>query len=181
MGPLPSGIEKRQLDSSLETNATASSQQHTESNTKLEKHHHTLLFGQLSGCAFKWTEIGIHLGFLSNELKNIAAEPSLHHEGTKGFLREMLSQWLEWAPGDQRGSKEYGTLEALKRAVSKAGLGATADDLTISAETTGSAMAESTSSDHDLSRSASTSAMKSVNKRNEDSMEEPNPKRPRLE
>ena len=121
-----------QLDSSPQvfdpTKATISTTQPTESNTKLEKHHHTQLFGQLSEYAFKWTEIGIHLGFLNNELKNIEAKPSLHHEG---FLREMLSEWLEWAPGDQRGSKQYATLEALKRAVSRAGLGATAKHLTV--------------------------------------------------
>lgn len=43
----------------------------------------------------------------------------------------MLSDWLEWVPGDQQGSKHYATLEALKRAVSRTELGVTACDLTI--------------------------------------------------
>ena len=61
----------------------------------------------------------------------IATEPSLYHEGAEGFLCEMLSKYLEWVPGDQRGSKHYATLESLKRAVSIAGLEVAAADLTI--------------------------------------------------
>ena len=186
--PLPSGFEKWQLDSSPQvfepTKTTTSTSQPTESDIRLEKHHHTLLFGQLSGHASKWREIGIYLGFLNNELENIETKPSLYHGGQKSFLCEMLFEWLEWAPGDKRESKEYATLEALKTAVSSAGLGATAANLTISGATTGSTMAESrttTSRDHDLSLSASTSAMKSGNKRNQESTEEPHPKRSRLE
>ena len=185
---LPSGFEKWQLDSSPQvfepTKTTTSTSQPTESEIRLEKHHHTLLFGQLSGHASKWREIGIYLGFLNNELENIETKPNLFHGAPKSFLCEMLSEWLEWAPGDQRGSEQYATLEALKTAVSNAGLGATAANLTISGVTTGSTMAEScttTNRDHDLSLSASTSAMKSGNKRNQESMEEPHPKRSRLE
>ena len=107
----------------------------TEFKTRLEKRHHVLLFRQLSRYASQWREIGIYLGFLNDELDIIVAKPSLYHEGAKGFLCEMLSEWLEWAPGDQRGSKEYATLEALKRAVSSAGLGATAEHLTVNIET----------------------------------------------
>ena len=35
----------------------------------------------------------------------------------------MLSKYLEWAPGDQQGSKHHTMLESLKRVVSSAGLG----------------------------------------------------------
>ena len=134
--PLPSGYEKWQLDSSPQISKGTTSlphlfSQYTDSGTRLEKQHLTLLYGQLSGHASKWREIGIYLKFRNNELDTIAAEPSLYHEGTKGFLREMLSGWLEWAPGDQRGSEQYATLGTLKTAVSSAGLGATAADLTI--------------------------------------------------
>ena len=41
----------------------------------------------------------------------------------------MLSSWLQWAPGDARGSTDYATMEALRRAVNRAGLGVTAQEL----------------------------------------------------
>ena len=43
----------------------------------------------------------------------------------------MLSQWLQWAPGDSRGSTSFATLEDLKTALNQAGLGATAHDLKV--------------------------------------------------
>ena len=180
--PLPSGYEKWQLDLlsqlpvSEPTKSIASTPQHAESDTRLEQPHIALLYGQLSEHSSKWTEIGIYLGFRNTELSNIAAKPSLYHEGTEGFLREMLSKWLEWAPGDQRGSKQHATLGALKRAVSSAGLGATAAGLTIvcTATTTDSATATT-------SHSARVSATNFGNKRSKESTEKPNPKRPRQE
>ena len=179
--PLPSGYDKWQLDSSPQISepakGTASVPHHIESCTRLEKEHHAQLFEQLSRCAAKWRIIGIYLGFHDDELHIIAAMPSLFHEGTGGYLREMLSNFLEWAPGDQRGSKQYATLEALKTAVDKAGLGATAADLTICVETTDSI----TSRDHGLSHSATASAIRSGNKRNKECTEESSPKRPRRE
>ena len=184
--PLPSGCEKWQLDSQPQISKGTvilphSSSQHTlsEFGTRLKKQHLTLLYGQLSGHASKWRDIGIYLKFLSNELDIIEAKPSLYHEGTKGFLREMISEWLEWAPGDQRGSEQYATLEALKIAVSSAGLGTSAADLTITVATTNSAIGCTV---HNLSHSASASAIKLGRKRNyEKSTEKPNPKRPQLE
>ena len=178
--PLPSGYDKWQLDSSSQISEPAkgtASVPHVESCTRLEKEHHAQLFEQLSRCAAEWKNIGLYLGFHSGELDNIAAKLSLLHEGTEGYLREMLSKYLEWVPGDQRGNKQYATLEALKRAVDKAGLGATAADLTICVGTTDSI----TSRDHDLSHSATASVIRSGNKRNKECTEEPSPKRPRWE
>ena len=43
----------------------------------------------------------------------------------------MLSKWLQWAPEDSRGSTEYATLGALRKAVDRAGLGKTAKTLTV--------------------------------------------------
>ena len=43
----------------------------------------------------------------------------------------MLSEWLEWSPNDQRGSGQYATLQQLKTALSKAGLGTTSEGITI--------------------------------------------------
>ena len=47
----------------------------------------------------------------------------LSAQGSKGYLRELLSQWLEWAPGDARGSTGYATRESLVAALRKANLG----------------------------------------------------------
>ena len=43
----------------------------------------------------------------------------------------MFSEWLEWVPGDHRGSTKYPTLEILKTAINKSGLGATAATLSV--------------------------------------------------
>ena len=184
--PLPSGCKKWQLDSQPQISKGIvilphSPSQHTlsEFGTRLKKEHLTQLYGQLSGHASKWKDIGTYLKFHNSELNTIEAKPSLYHEGTEGFLREMLSKWLEWAPGDQRGSEQYATLEALKIAVSSAGLGTSAADLTITVATTNSAIGCTV---HNLSHSASASAIELGRKRNyEKSTEKPNPKRPRLE
>ena len=45
----------------------------------------------------------------------------------KSFLREMLSQWLQWAPGDGRGSTGYATKESLHAALLRANLGQLAE------------------------------------------------------
>ena len=39
------------------------------------------------------------------------------------YLEEMLTQWLEWAPGDERGSTGFATKKALRVALLKANLG----------------------------------------------------------
>ena len=94
--------------------------------------HHALLLTQLKQHATKWKEIGTHLGFTQGELSNIQASPLHLNEAPKSWLSAMLSEWLEWAPGDQRGSKNYATLSGLKSAVREAGLGRTAEELTLS-------------------------------------------------
>ena len=47
----------------------------------------------------------------------------------KYYLNELLTQWLEWAPGDGRGSQGFATFEGLQDALRRAELGATAHDL----------------------------------------------------
>ena len=42
------------------------------------------------------------------------------------YLEELLSQWLQWAPGDGRGSTGYATKESLIAALRQANLGALA-------------------------------------------------------
>ena len=35
------------------------------------------------------------------------------------YLREMLTKWLQWAPGDGRGSRNFATFEDLRDALLK--------------------------------------------------------------
>ena len=87
------------------------------------------LLHPLSEHAAKWREIGTYLGFRPGELATICGHSLLL--SPTDWLQEMLSQWLQWAPGDSRGSKSFATLEDLKTALYQAGLGATAHDLNI--------------------------------------------------
>lgn len=61
----------------------------------------------------------------------LEAKPLLLTGAPRSWLREMLSQWLQWAPGDGRGSMSIATLESLKAALNMSGLGAAALDLRI--------------------------------------------------
>ncbi len=72
--------------------------------------------------AFRWRDIGRALGFTENEMNLIESNHSLLRESPKSYLREMLSQWLEWGPGDLRGSKNYATRESLHAALLQANL-----------------------------------------------------------
>ena len=84
------------------------------------------LLSKLNSHASKWRDIGSQLGFLEGELATIEDKPLLLTGAPKSWLREMLSEWLQWAPGDGRGSSSFATLYALKIALSNSGLGATA-------------------------------------------------------
>ena len=87
------------------------------------------MLSQLKKHAAKWREIGIHLGFLPGELANIGARPNLSEGAPVSWFAAMLEDWLQWAPGDSRGSTGFATLEGLKDALSEVGLGASAHDL----------------------------------------------------
>lgn len=146
--PLPEKYEKWQLYSKRMTyKATSHS---IECEVKLDKHHHVVLFRLLSKHSSKWRLIGCYLGFLPEELNIIGAKPHLYHEGPTGFMYEMLSEWLEWTPGDQRGSTQYATLEALNMTISDAGLGATAAELITSIKATCQAREASISASADI-------------------------------
>jgi hypothetical protein len=77
----------------------------------------------------KWRGIGQGLGFNSHELNAIQNQPLLIPTAPTSYLNEMLSSWQQWAPGDYRGSTSYATLESLRTAVNRAGLGLTAQEL----------------------------------------------------
>ena len=63
------------------------------------------------------------LGFKEGEMENIDHCPTLMVSAPKSWLREMLTQWLQWAPGDGRGSTGFATKETLRAALLKANLG----------------------------------------------------------
>ena len=64
------------------------------------------------------------MGFLEGELKNIESDVKLMTQSPpKSWLREMLSQWLQWAPGDNRGSSGFATKESLRSALLNVDLG----------------------------------------------------------
>ena len=99
--------------------------------TQCDSRHHAILLNKLSIHSSKWEVIGSNLGFQQGELENIRYAPLLLASAPRSWLSAMLATWLEWAPNDKRESGQYATLEALKAAVSKAGLGSTAESLTI--------------------------------------------------
>ena len=97
--------------------------------TKLSGRHLSSLLQQLYEHAARWKDIGGALGFTQGELDTLQAKPFLLAEGPKSWLGSMLSDWLQWAPGDGRGSTHFATLEKLKDALKQANLGATAHTL----------------------------------------------------
>ena len=126
--PLPSGYEKWRLCSTKECRSLKDS-------LRLNKYHYSFLIQQLNSCAAKWREIGTHLRFQPKELDNIEAKPLSLTTAPKSWLSAMISDWMEWAPRDSRGSTRYANLEDLKAAVSKAGFGVVAEELSLPQET----------------------------------------------
>lgn len=90
---------------------------------------HQSLYNQLKPHGSKWKEIGTNLGFRQTELTDIESRPPLFMGAPSSWLSAMLTEYLEWEPGDDRGTQECPSLESLKSAVSKAGLGRSAAQL----------------------------------------------------
>ena len=65
----------------------------------------------------QWRTIGGCLGLLHSDLTIIQQSPLLIQEGAIGYFREMLSQWLKWAPPNH----PLPTLEALVVALRTSG------------------------------------------------------------
>ena len=91
-------------------------------NKLLQPRDFTILFEKLSKYSDKWITIGLHLGFLQSELDNIQARPLLLIDAPNSWLRAMLSEWLQWAPADGRGSDNFATLDDLSKALVKSEL-----------------------------------------------------------
>ena len=65
---------------------------------------------KLAPHAAKWRDVGKGLGFKEEEMDSIQSNPMLMMQSPpKSWLKEMLSQWLQWAPGDGRGSTGVAT------------------------------------------------------------------------
>ena len=94
--------------------------------TELSEQNHSYLLEKLTKHSVEWKEIGSHLGFLPSELNNIQARPLLLSNAPNSWLSTMLAEWLQWAPGDSRGSTSTATVDGLRDALNKAGLGETA-------------------------------------------------------
>ena len=75
--------------------------------------------------------IGTNLGFRPGELDVIQMNPALMTNAPMSYLNQLLTNWLQWAPGDGRDSKNSATLGALQAATRKAGLGRVAAQLTV--------------------------------------------------
>jgi len=67
----------------------------------------------LKPAAPKWKTIGLALGFLYDQLTVIERKPLLIPEGDSGYIRDMLNQWLKWAPPDH----DWPTVTALATAL----------------------------------------------------------------
>ena len=147
--PLPSGYEKWRLCST-----TTKVCQSLENG--LNKCHSSLVIQQLSSCAAKWREIGTHLKFQQEELSIIQANPLLLNGAPKSWLSALISDWMEWAPGDSRGSTSYANLEDLKSAVSKAGFGIVAAELSLPQEVAAGESRQSTDTGRKRTSSSAT-------------------------
>ena len=73
-----------------------------------------------------WRKLGAGLGFSNQELDQIDRQSDATFEGK---LNVLLRCWLQWYPGDSRGSTTFATYTQLKTALVNAGLGAVARDL----------------------------------------------------
>ena len=114
------------------TTAKASEVKSSDDSIRLNEKHRAKLLSQLKVHAAKWTNIGTYLGFQQGELESIQSNLLLlTRDPPQSYLNAMLSEWFQWAPNDSRGSEGFATLGALKKAVSQAGLGATAAELTV--------------------------------------------------
>ena len=90
---------------------------HSGSSVTLKESDLIILLDLLRSAAPQWRTVGLALGFQDFELTTIEQKPSLISEGPPGYFREMLSQWLKWAPPKH----SWPTLEALQHALQSYG------------------------------------------------------------
>ena len=71
---------------------------------RYDDNDHTMIYGVLETQAHEWEKIGKALGFKEGEIAIIKSNPLSLMGAPRTWLREMLNQWLQWGPGDGRGS-----------------------------------------------------------------------------
>ena len=90
------------------------------------------LYEKLIQHSSKWRDIGMFLGFSPSELDDIQERPPLYGTAPKSWLRAILTEWLQWAPGDGRGSTNVANEHSLKQALIKSGFSDTAQAISSS-------------------------------------------------
>ena len=70
------------------------------------------------------------------------------HGAPVSHLGAMLEEWIQWAPGDSRGSKSFATIGSLKKALSETGLGAAAHDFSVATDEEVPSDSEATATGH---------------------------------
>lgn len=90
---------------------------------RLGDRDHADIYYKLKEYAHKWKDIGKALGFSEGELSVIERTPLLLIDAPRSYLKEMLTHWLQWAPGDGRGSTCFATKDSLHAALLKTNLG----------------------------------------------------------
>ena len=83
----------------------------------LREEHLAILLETLKPATPQWKAVGLALGFLDHELTIIECKPLLIPEGPTGYFREMLSQWLRWAPPNH----SQPTLKAMEAVLQRSG------------------------------------------------------------
>ena len=119
---LPQGYEKWFTTKSQGQSATVREHRFTQD-------QECIILTYLARYAAQWRAIGTELRFTQYELDNIENMPSLFATAPTSWLHKMLTNWLQWAPKDSRGSINFATVDALIVALVKAGLAAAADNL----------------------------------------------------
>ena len=137
-------IRELQLEVEVQRKAASGSTSRGTVPTDLIKRHHIDgLFSSITQidpenyCLSQWKMVGLQLGFSEKELSDVPdkADDSIWNFSSEEFnydgefFRLMLNEWVEWYPGDSRGSTKFATYSDLQNALIKAGFGNVARDL----------------------------------------------------
>ena len=91
----------------------------------LDNLHWSTTGGNLLSVAMRWRDIGSHLGFSDKEMDIIHQQKT---DNENQCLYELLDQWLEWYPGDSRGSTSFPTYSRIQKVLVDIGFGNVARD-----------------------------------------------------
>ena len=85
--------------------------------TELTESDYKAIMEELVKVKSQWKPIAVELGFLPHEIQDISFNQVHAHDNN--YIYDVITRWLQWAPGDGRGSKDIATLEALQDALNK--------------------------------------------------------------